>query len=92
MCLLKASLSQKRNLVSLTALYYYFFNRTNIIYIQYRKMACSLEKNGVIIVEILNIQEENLYQMSTILFIHFKFSVHFVLLSNVCVACFRVAW
>lgn len=91
MCLLKASLSQKRNLVSLTALDYYFFNRTNIIYIQYIKwLAVSVEKNGVIIVEILNIQE-NLYQMSTILFIHFKFSVNFVLLSNVCVACFKVA-
>lgn len=69
-----------------------FFNRTNIIYIQYRKwLALSVEKNGVIIAEISNIQE-NLYQMSTVLFIHFKFSVRFVLLSNVCVACFRVAW
>lgn len=29
--------------------------------------------------------------MSTILFIHFKFSVNFVLLSNVRVACFKVA-
>lgn len=43
----------------------------NIIYTQYRKrLALSGEKNGVIIVEMLNIPE-NLYQMSTILVIHF---------------------